>query len=313
MEAATAEALLKITNDCKVWSQDLLVLHNGKRINISSAAQGKDSTTPSDAPDQPEYFPSKTKYQFDTKFKGLQSREDIIKMMKHPDTHPGSSLIVRGQKEATNSQRKCTLIFVCNQHRGISVDEECFEDGKLAKSNIKQPTMKKVKTAGTINKGVAAFAKKKDRKHIAHLGDSVGKQPMGTNTSVRRTTSNKTEDPCGMRVIVFLSVVDDFYYLATSSNMTHMNHFELPNRCIPQNSSHLEHDDISIMNNMFNANIPASVISRVLAEKKGRDDTHFDPKTLRNMQAKTQNLIDESLGYTADMNDADKTLMKLKE
>jgi hypothetical protein len=56
--------------------------------------------------------------------------------------------------------------------------------------------------------------------------------------------------------------------------------------------NHLEHDDISIMNNMFNANIPASVISRVLAGKKGKD---------------------ESLGYTADMNHADKTLMKLKE
>ncbi len=77
--------------------------------------------------------------------------------------------------------------------------------------------------------------------------------------------------------------------------------------------NHLEHDDISIMNNMFNANIPASVISRVLAGKKGKDDTHLDPKTLRNMQAKSQNLIDESLGYTADMNHADKTLMKLKE
>jgi hypothetical protein len=67
------------------------------------------------------------------------------------------------------------------------------------------------------------------------------------------------------------------------------------------------------MNNMFNANILAAVMSRVLAEKNGKFDTHLDPKTLRKIQAKTQNLIDASLGHTADMNNTDKTLMKLKE
>ena len=165
--------------------------------------------------------------------------------------------------------------------------------------------MKKVKTGGTTNKGVVPFGKKKDHKHIAQLGNSIGMETIAIKTPVPHTTSNKTEDPCGMAVVIFLSVVDNFYYLTTSSNMTHSNHFELPNRCIPQNASHLEHDGLSIMNNMFNANILAAVMSRVLAEKNGKFDTHLDPKTLRNIQAKIQNLIDASLGYTTDMNNAE--------
>jgi hypothetical protein len=104
MEAATAEALLQITNECKIWPRDLLVLHNGKQINISSTARGKDTTTPSNAPNQPEYFPPQTKYRFDTKFKGIELRDDIVKMMKHQDTHPGSALILCGQKTTPHSQ-----------------------------------------------------------------------------------------------------------------------------------------------------------------------------------------------------------------
>jgi hypothetical protein len=118
---------------------------------------------------------------------------------------------------------------VCNQHRGVSVNEQRFKDGKLAKTNINQLTMKKVKTGGTTNKGVVPFGKKKDHKHIAQLGNSIGMETIAIKTPVPCTTSNKTEDPFRITVIIFLSVVDNFYYLTTSSNMTHSNNFELPN------------------------------------------------------------------------------------
>jgi hypothetical protein len=121
------------------------------------------------------------------------------------------------------------------------------------------------------------------------------------------------EEPCGMKVIVYLSVVDDYYYLSMASNMTHNGHFELTNTCIPLNESHLNNNDKSMIDGMFNSHIPASTISRVLLTMKGKHDTHLDKKLLYNMRAKAQNLIDSSLGYTADMNDADKTLLKLQE
>lgn len=199
------------------------------------------------------------------------------------------------------------------------MDEQSFEDGKLSKRNIIKPNMKITKTAGTTNTGIVPMAPKNQRRHIAELDKdtSLDNIPPIEELQVpksRKTSSGKTAEPCNMQINVFLSTVDNYYYLCSRiSRLAHSNHYKLPNTCIPLNESHLEPEDLSMLQNMFNKRISPSSIAEVMVDMKGKYETHIAPKTLSNIRAKTQNLIDASLGYTADMNDADKTLLKLIE
>lgn len=277
---------------------------------------GKKSVTPSAATNQPSTYPRDSVYRLDTNFCGIEKLDDVKNLMRQPECHPGCILILNTKSRPATSVRIKTLHFVCSQHRGANVDSSSFKEGKLGKINIKHPTMKAVKTKGTTNRGIVQMAPKNKRKEISQLDSSVNTDPhFGHDEKIgRRTSSNKTSLPCSMQVIIYLSAVDNFYYLSIHSELNHSNHFEMPLNCIPQNVSNLKSNELELMTTMFNQNISSTTIARVLCSLKGKHNTHINPKTLANIQNKTQNILDSTLlGDIGCMNEADKTLLKLRE
>ena len=313
MNANTAASLLEKVNRCKKeWQQDLFMEHGGKFINVSCAAMGKYAVTPIGAIDQPLQYPSGSVYRLDTRFFGPEACELVKEMLRQPQCCPGCKLILNTKSRPSSAIRAKTINFVCSQYRGASVNTLSFKEGKLAQTNIKCPTMKIQKTKGTSNSGITQMAPKSQRQHISELAstDNI----MASKRKFRRTSSNKTSLPCGMQVIIFLSPVDNYYYLSTGSELMHSNHFELPSDCIPQNELNLKSNELELMSTMFNAHVPRTTIARVMCQLKGKHDTHLNPKTLANIQNKTNLIINhQTLGDVAAMNEADKTLAKLKE
>jgi len=174
--------------------------------------------------------------------------------------------------------------------------------------------MKAIKTKGTTNRGIVQMAPKNKRKQISELDGTEDIHSSFNKKVGRRTSSNKTALPCSMQVIIYLSAVDNFYYLSTNSVLNHSNHFEMPPDCIPQNETNLQSNEIELMSTMFNQNISRTTIARVLCNLKGKHITHINPKTLANIQNKAQNIIDSKLlSDIGCMNEADKTLAKLQE
>jgi hypothetical protein len=313
MDPETAKAVKCITDDCKVWHQHFYMPHGDQVVDISCAANGRHSVTPSNATNQPTRFPTDSVYRFDIKYKGMASADELIRALKHPNVHPGCNLIKRGGQPISTSVKVGIWLLSCDQHVGSCVNEDNFVDGKLAQENIMHPSMKKTKSSGTTNKDTVGMAPRKDRRHIAQLGQYEVPTEEKPKPTSRRTTSGKTEVACKMHIRIFLSHIDDYFYLSTSSDMTHNGHIELPNNCIPQNESHLSEEDLSMVYHMFNCDIHASNVSRVLSQMKGKHDTLIKVKTISNIRTKSMNLIDSSLGITSDMNDADKTLKKIQE
>lgn len=271
MNSETATAISDLTESLKEWPQDrLLVTHNGVTINIACAT-GIDATTPIGASHQPDKYPKDTVYRFDPMFRGLASSEDIKKMMKHPQCHPGCTLVDNSKSKPPNSNRIKTFTFSCNQCKCVTVDESDFKDGEMTKQNVNAPTMKKTKSAGTTNKSIVPMAGSRNvRRHIADLdNDNDANNMEGALTTAdasslsRRTSSGKTSQPCKMHVIIFLSAIDNHYYLSSNSHLMHSNHLELENDCIPLNESHLEPEDLAMIQTMSNKRISPSAIAEV--------------------------------------------------
>ena len=194
-------------------------------------------------------------------------------------------MITRTSQLKTSSVKGGTWVLACDQHVASSINEDNFKEGKLAQDNIAHPSMKATKSAGTTNKATNAMAARKNRRYIAGLeplsNDNENEEAKRHN---RRTSSGKTAVSCKMHIRFFLSRADGYFYLSKFSDMNHDGHIELPNACIPQNESHLSEEDMSMMNHMFNANIPASHISRVIQDIKGKHKTLLKAKTISNMR-----------------------------
>ena len=95
MRDSLANEIISYISKYKSWQTELIVPHNGNLINISSAAQGKKSTIPKDAPDQPSLrHPPSTVYRFDTRFKGVDAISDLKDMLRGFKCCPGCQIVV---------------------------------------------------------------------------------------------------------------------------------------------------------------------------------------------------------------------------
>lgn len=113
-------------------------------------------------------------------------------------------------------------------------------------SNIQYNTMKAVKTKGTTNCGIVHMAPQNKLKHNSQL-DSIDTMYIyfcHDEKVGRQTSLNKTSLPCSMQVIIYLSVVDNVYYVSIYSELNHSNHFKMPPNCIAQNESNLKSNEL---------------------------------------------------------------------
>ena len=92
---ASVNILLRLASDLNTWSFKFLISHGDQSIDLSSAAQGALSSSPSGIyPHQMIQYPC-TKYDFDEKIIfGIDAKDLLIKMLKSPNCIDGCKLLL---------------------------------------------------------------------------------------------------------------------------------------------------------------------------------------------------------------------------
>jgi hypothetical protein len=307
MAEQIAANVARLEKKTHAWTQHLLPLHDGNRLDISSTILCR--SIPHDAPDQPIAFPKRSCYRFDTKYYGPESRIDIINMLLNLHSHPGCSLIMR-RPGKPSSQRYFSETFSCAKCYAQAPVSNSFGTGK-AQANIKRQSIKQTKSSGTAKVSTDAMLSKKERqliqtaKHSNNLKKSLHRR--------RDSARNSKEETCKMSFTIFLNRADKFYYLSMVGNLQHSFHAPLPMKAIPQNTNALDAHSIGLVHTLFNTNIPSSGVSRVMEEIHGKDDTNFSPMMLYNLRQKHLLSKDTPAGVTTNMSDPEKTQFKLDE
>jgi hypothetical protein len=136
-----------------------VITHGDQSIDVSSAAQGDLSSSPSGIyPHQNIPYPS-TKYCFDDNFfGGIDAKDLLVKMLKSPNCIDGCKLVSMRQKRIQSHFRKGAWTFVCSH--GIvmnDMDESHFYPDSVGKSNVPIQGLKCTKSRGRAVKGEMMF------------------------------------------------------------------------------------------------------------------------------------------------------------
>ena len=106
---ASVNNILRLTSDLNSLTSKFVVTHGDQSIDVSSAAQGDLSSSPSGIyPHQNLPYPS-TKYCFDDNFfGGIDAKDLLVKMLKSPNCIDGCKLVANRVNNTSSSSRKCT-------------------------------------------------------------------------------------------------------------------------------------------------------------------------------------------------------------
>jgi hypothetical protein len=156
---ASVNNLLRLTSDLNSWTSKFVITHGDQSIDVSSAAQGDLSSSPSGIhPHQNIPYPY-TKYCFDDKiFRGIEAKDLLIKMLKSPNCIDGCKLVTMRQNRTQSHFRKGAWTFVCSH--GIvmnDMDESHFNPDSVGKSNVPIQGLKRTKSRGMAVKGEMMF------------------------------------------------------------------------------------------------------------------------------------------------------------
>jgi hypothetical protein len=95
---ASVNNLLRLTSDLNSWTSKFVIIHSDQTIDVSSAAQGDLSSSPSGMdPHQNIPYPS-TKYCFNDNFLGgIEAKDLLVKMLKSSNCIDGCKLVTMQQ------------------------------------------------------------------------------------------------------------------------------------------------------------------------------------------------------------------------
>ena len=139
-----------LVNDCNVWSSTIVIPDGDSVIDISSAANGADSSTPVGATNQPSSFPTgrnSSFYRFNPdKYYGKGSWSDLKDMITKAGCVSGCNISVRNTKGAS-ALRKVTYCLRCShgfliRDSGSSV----YNGDNVGACNVITERLKHVKT-----------------------------------------------------------------------------------------------------------------------------------------------------------------------
>ncbi len=120
--------------------------------------------------------------------------------------------------------------------------------------------------------------------------------------------SNDTK--CPMQIIIFLGQ-DHNFYLSTRSVLQHRHHPPITSQAILCNDKDLNTRELDLLNLLYKANVSPKQQSQIFEELKAPEFGTFLPRTLFNMNKKTEALRDLALGLIPGCSDAEKTIAKL--
>ena len=323
MKASLAAKILNFTQEANNWESEVFVFHNGDRINISSACQGPRSKTPTDAPDQPKSFPRGCMYRFDTCFKGLDMFENLCQMLCGYEACPGCELTITHSQPSVSPSVLHRWSIGCKKNRVARPPPPgSFFEGEHARKNIVKQSIKGGKSSGSTYSATDGMMSKTARKIVQaekqslEFGQKKKKSKKKDNDTklgrrINIGSAESREKKCLMHIIVILCS-DKYYYVSTSSCLQHENHPYLEPSAIPHSENDLSDDDKVFLEILFNQRASNTMISRIFEQLKGREFGTFIPKTIYNMNAKSQKLLDIANGITPDMSDAEKCLKHLE-
>jgi hypothetical protein len=152
---ASVNILLRLTSDLNTWSSKFMISHGDQSIDVSSAAQGALSYSPSGVyPHQNIKYPL-TKYHFDEHIIfGIEAKDFLVKMIKSPNCIDGCKLVSMRPQKNKSHFRKGTWTFVCSH--GIvmnDMDESHFCPDSVGKSNVPIQRLKLTISRGSAVKG----------------------------------------------------------------------------------------------------------------------------------------------------------------
>ena len=318
MKPLLASHILTLTNSLRTWNSSLIVPHNGKLIDISCATQGKKSSVPPNAPDQPPCYPNKSKYRFDIKFEGIDALPALRDMLQKC-LHGCEVLSKQSGTNRSSNLRVGNWTFAC-KHSTVNVNfaNKIFADGDMKLSHSVTQTLKKKKGEGSTYSGLSGMYSKTVRNKIrAKTFVSLEDENMTRcpkEEHPRRTAGHRPDThalKCAMKLIIFLDSADDFYYLSTASTLVHTGHCFVPPEAVERSEKDLDEKDKILLETLFSVKASNHMISKIFQQLKGKDLGTFLPKTIYNMNQKTKRMLDLANGITADMSDAEVTLKKM--
>lgn len=323
MKSSLASQILNFTQQANNWQSELYVFHGGQRVNISSACQGVLSATPKDAPEQPSRYPRGCVYRFDTCFQGFEMFDNLCQMICGFEACTGCELSVTHSQPSKTASSKYFWTIGCKKNRVAKPPPPgSFFEGEHARMNIVKQSIKGGKSTGSTYSATDGMMNKTSRKMVQgekralEFGDKKTKRKTNSGGAkvVRRHNISRAESKekkCPMHINIILCS-DNYYYLSTSSCLEHKNHPYLEASSIPRSEKDLTDDDKVFLDILFNQRASNSMISRIFEQLKGRDFGTFIPKTIYNMNAKSEKLLFLANGITPDMSDAEKCLRNLE-
>jgi hypothetical protein len=104
---ASINNILRLISDLNSWTSKFVITHSDQSIDVSSAAQGDLSSSPSGIyPHQNIPYPS-TKYCFDDNFFwGINANDLLVKMLKSPNCIVGCKVVTMQQNRIQSHFRK---------------------------------------------------------------------------------------------------------------------------------------------------------------------------------------------------------------
>jgi len=327
MDLSLTDSLKSILVSSLHWQQLPVVLHDGASVELCHAI-GENACTPPNAPNQPEMYPRRSHYQFDSKvYKGIQAADDIIKLVK--SFCPGCRLY----SQRTNGTTKLgtTLTLCCNHYQTLSSGSiGNFVAGKFSKvgvvkENVKGRSGTKKEDGNTSFKRMvnSKMKSKPNNQRRRKTVDERGKKPVSKSKKppipvTRRTGGVRKADPeerCVMNIKVFFCDYDQYWYLLSSSNLAHRFHPEQDEDTDLLNEADLSENQFNYMRVMYEKGVAPQTIANIMSEvlNKSGKSGEFLAQTIRNINEKCQAAMDVIAGISSDMTIAEKTMSRLNE
>ena len=308
----SVDNILSLTAAHNTWIQEICILEDTasqNKVDLSPAiSKQPPPQTPETASNQPSQYPRYCHYRFPTRFRGHEAWPDLMELIVSQNTCPGCSLVSNGGGSADQH----TYQLYCPHYLVMDNNSNHYTDGKLAMDDIKRETVVRVKTKGDKTPGILAMHNKTDRGEIPPIEKSIDLDAPSLNKrTVSRRASSK-EKRCRMHLVINRSMLDDYFYLSSYSTIEHSGHPFIPPSALSSSKKDLDSFESKLVQLLYDERVSPTQIARFLNSLKGDDKTCFLPKTIYNMNNKTQKLLSLSQGITSVMSDADVTLKKLE-
>ena len=158
------------------------------------------------------------------------------------------------------------------------------------------------------------MAPKDAKKHMKEEQNKKQKVQTTTDPTPCKTVSNRApslEYKCSIQIKIFCGA-NNLFYLSKNSSLNHCHHPPLKSKAILCGQSNMETGDIDILTLLFSVNVSPSQISQIMEQLKGPEAGTFMPKSVYDMNKKTEELHDFAYGLLSNSNDMEKTLSKLE-